>query len=162
MPTVILDTDFFSSFLKIERCELIRSFYQVKQAMIPTAVYRELAQTDLLTRLLPIRWITVLPVEPSSDESLLQNPTLQVLGAGEQACIFLAHNLPNAVLLMNDNKARQFARSLGINVVNIPAFLMACMMSGLIKPEQMLQIVHDLKNEDFYEFKANIRSLLLQ
>jgi len=30
MPTIILDTDFLSSFLKIGRCDLIRAFYQIE------------------------------------------------------------------------------------------------------------------------------------
>ena len=55
MPTILLDADFLSSFLKIGRCDLIRSLYQVEQAVIPTAVHRELAQTDLLTHLLAVQ-----------------------------------------------------------------------------------------------------------
>ena len=107
MPTVILDTDFLSSFLKIDRCSLIQTFYQVDQALIPAAVHRELARTDLLTPLLAIRWISVSAQEPSPDETLLQNAVFQTLGAGERACISLAHTLPDAVLLMSDNKARR-------------------------------------------------------
>ena len=161
MPTILLDTDFLSSFLKIERCDLIRSFYQVEQATIPAAVHRELAQTDLLTSLLAIRWIQVSPSNPQPDEALRRDPTFQALGAGEQACILLALTLPNAVLLMNDNKARRFARSLGVTVVNIPAFLLACKMAGLVSREQMTEIVQDLKDKDFYGFKSEIRDLLL-
>lgn len=148
MPT-ILDTDFLSSFLKIGRCDLIQSLYQVEQALIPTAVHRELAQTDLLTLLLATSWINVSLVEPSPDEILLQDSTFQALGAGEQACILLARTLPDAVLLMSDNKARQFAQSLGVTVVNIPAFLLACKMAGLVSPEQMVQIIEDLRAKDF-------------
>ena len=114
MPT-ILDTDFLSSFLKIGRCDLIQSLYQVEQALIPAAVHRELART-----------------------------------------------LPDAVLLMSDNKARQFAQSLGVTVVNIPAFLLACKMAGLVSPEQMVQIIEDLRAKDFYKFKSEIRDLLLE
>jgi hypothetical protein len=49
MTTIPLDTDFLSSSLKIQRCDLIRSPYQVEQTFLPAAVHRELAQTDLLT-----------------------------------------------------------------------------------------------------------------
>jgi predicted nucleic acid-binding protein len=162
MPTVILDTDFLSSFLKIGRCNLIRSFYQVEQAIIPAAVHRELAQTDLLTSLLAIRWINVPPVEPSPDETLLRDATFQTLGAGEKACIVLARTLTEAVLLMSDNKARQFARSLGVTVVNIPAFLLACKMIGLVDPKQMAQIIQDLRDKDFYLFKSEVHDALLE
>ena len=54
MPILILDTDFLSSLLKIDRCDLMQTLYQVEQAIIPAAVQRELAQTNLLTQLLAI------------------------------------------------------------------------------------------------------------
>lgn len=162
MPTIVLDTDFLSSFLKIGRCDLIRTFYQVEQALIPAAVHRELAQTDLLTPLLAIRWISVPSVEPTPDETLLRDVTFQALGAGEQACIMLACTQPDAVLLMSDNKARRFARSLEITIVNIPAFLLACKMTGLVNLEQMAQVIQDLKDKDFYKFKSEVRDVLLK
>jgi predicted nucleic acid-binding protein len=162
MPTIILDTDFLSSFLKIGRCDLIRLFYQVEQAIIPTAVHRELAQTDLLPQLLAIPWINASTVGQSPDENLLQDSTFQALGAGEQECVLLARALPEAVLLISDNKARQFARSLDVTVVNIPAFLLACKMAALLTPEQMSQIVDDLRAEDYYEFRPDIRHALLE
>ena len=86
----------------------------------------------------------------------------QALGSGEQACILLARTLPDAVLLMSDNKARQFARSLGVTVINIPAFLLACKMAGLLNPDQIAQIVKDLKTRDYYELRAEIRDALLE
>lgn len=79
MATVILDTDFLSSFLKIGQCDLIQNFYQADQTFIPLAVH----------------------------------------------------------------------------LVNIPAFLMACKVAGLVNPEQMAKIIQDLKEKDFYEFKKD-------
>jgi hypothetical protein len=51
---------------------------------------------------------------------------------------------------------------LGLTVANIPAFLLACKMAGLANPEQMKQIVRDLKDRDFYEFKSEVRAALLK
>lgn len=161
MPTILLDTDFLSSFLKIDRCDLIRSFYQVEQVFIPAAVHRELAQTDLLTELLAIPWISVWPEETLSDEEVMQDPGFEALGCGEQACILGAHSATDAVLLTSDNVARRFAQSQGLVAVSIPVFLLACRVSGLLDPEQMAQIIEDLKTKDFYEFRAEIRDLLL-
>lgn len=162
MSTIILDADFLSSFLKIGRCDLIRALYQVERAFIPAAVHRELAQTDLLTPLLATGWIDVPSAEAPSAETLLQDSTFQNLGAGEQACISLARATPDSILLISDNRARQFARALGLTVVNIPAFLLACRMAGIVSPEQMAQIVQDLKDKDYYEFKSEIRDALLK
>ena len=162
MSTVILDTDFLSSFLKIGRCDLIRMLYQIEQATIPTAVHRELAQTALLPQLLAISWITFTTVDSSLDETLVEDSDFQALGSGEQECILLARVLPDVVLLMSDNKARQFARSQGITVANIPAFLLACKMAALVSPEQMVQIIDDLKTLDYYEFRPDVRRTLLE
>ena len=162
MPTIILDTDFLSSFLKIGRCNLIRLLCQIEQAVIPIAVHRELAQTSLLPQLLATPWITVVTTDVSPAEPLIQDAAFQSLGSGEQECIVYASVNPDAVLLMNDNKARQFARSQGVAVVNIPAFLLACKMASLLSPEQMAQIVDDLKVQDFYEFRPSIRRALLE
>lgn len=162
MPTLIFDTDFLSSFLQIGHCELIREFYQVDQAWVPAAVYRELAQTDLLTRLLAVPWLSVPPIEPPPNEFLLQNSAFQSLGAGERACITLAYEQTNTVVLMSDNKARLFARSLSIDVINIPTFLLACKIVGLVDIKTMTQIIKDLKDKDFYEFKKDVRNELLK
>lgn len=162
MATIILDTDFLSSFLKIGQCDLIRQFYQIEQVTIPLAVYRELAQTELLAHLLQARWIVVAPTIPSFDDVLLQDTTFQTLGNGEQACIQLARTLAQAVLLMNDNKARKYAQSLGLGVINIPAFLLACKLAGLVNLEHIGRIIQDLKEQDFYEFKAQVRDELLK
>jgi predicted nucleic acid-binding protein len=105
MPTILLDTDFLSSFLKIDRCDLIRSLYQVEQAFIPADVHRELAATDLLTRLLSIPWIRVWPEESTSDELSPPEPAFGALGPGERSRILLARSIPDAILLMSDNTA---------------------------------------------------------
>jgi predicted nucleic acid-binding protein len=98
----------------------------------------------------------VLPNEP-----LLSNPTFRDLGSGEQACIILARATPTGVILMSDNQARAFAQSLGVTVVNLPAFLLACKIAGLLDRAAMAQVIQDLKDQDYYEFKADIRAALL-
>lgn len=55
--TVILDTDFLSAFLKIERLPLIREFYQVETVYIPAAVYQEVAAGEQFPRL---QWLIIL------------------------------------------------------------------------------------------------------
>jgi hypothetical protein len=32
----------------------------------------------------------------------------------------------------------------------------------LVEPEQMLQIIQDLKEQDYYKFKTSVRELLLE
>jgi len=35
-------------------------------------------------------------------------------------------------------------------------------MAGLINPPQMAALIRDLKNKDFYEFRAEVRAELLK
>ncbi len=161
MPTIIIDTDFLSSLLKIGRSELLRSFYASASIRIPIAVYRELARTQLLPALLAIKWLEVDPLEVQLNEPLLGKPAFRDLGAGEQACIVLACAATDSVILMSDNKARAFAQSLGVTVVNLPAFLLACKIAGLLDQAAIAQVIRDLKDKDYYEFKADIRAALL-
>ena len=161
MTTIIIDTDFLSSILKIGQSELIRSFYAAAQIRIPIAVHRELARTNLLPALLAIKWIEVDPVEVLPNEPLLGTPTFRDLGAGEQACIVLARAATDRVVLMSDNQARAFAQSLGLTVINLPAFLLACKIAGLLDRVAMAQVIQDLKDQDYYEFKADVRAALL-
>ena len=162
MPTVILDTDFLSSFLKIERLGLVKAFFQVETLHVPLAVYREIAQTDLLPHLLTTEWIVVKRANKAAYEALYQDEAFTVLGEGEQESMLLALDSTDAVLLMSDNQARRVARSRGIRVLNIPAFLLACKMAGLIEREEMAQTIRDLKEKDYYEFKHEVREALLK
>lgn len=162
MVTIILDTDFLSSFLKIERLGLIKAFFQVESLHIPLAVYREIAQTDLLPRLLATKWIVVKEANKAAYETLYQDEAFTALGEGEQEGMLVALDSTDAVLMMSDNQARRVARAQGIRVLNIPAFLLACKMSGLIEREEMAQTIRDLKEKDYYKFKQEVREALLK
>lgn len=82
-PFVILDADFLSAFLKIERLPLLLTFYQVERLYVPSAVYREVAVTSLLPSLLAIPWIGVEDPTPAHLESVIGDETFSVLGTGE-------------------------------------------------------------------------------
>lgn len=159
--TIILDTDFLSAFLKIEQMPLIREFYRVDQVYVPQAVYREVALTDLLPRLLSLFWIKVEPSQSDQVQALLKEADFRRLGAGEQEAIALAMESEQSVLLMNDNQARRLAVSRGVTVVNIPAFLLACKKAELLDQPVMRQLVDDLQTKDYYGFRQDVLELLL-
>ena len=48
---IVCDTDFLSSFLKIERLELVKDLFKGEKLYIPIAVLGEIAKTNLITDL---------------------------------------------------------------------------------------------------------------
>lgn len=156
-----MDSDFLSAFLKIERMPLIRSLYQVETVCVPPAVYREIAVTDLLRRLTALSWIKVVAPSTSQPRMLATDPAFRRIGRGEQEAIALALQMKPSVLLGNDNVARRLAMRLGVDVVNIPAFLLACKQAGLLDREGLSGLIDDLREKDFYGFRQDDLDLLL-
>ncbi|MBI5651582.1 MAG: hypothetical protein HZC40_14235 [Chloroflexi bacterium] len=158
---VILDSDFLSAFLKIEQMPLIRALYQVENVAVPPAVYREIALTSLLTHLTDLDWIQVIAPSTNQVEKLTTDESFRALGAGEQEAIALAIERAPAVLLGNDNQARRVASRLGVDVVNIPAFLLACKQANLVDRQTLFTVINDLRAKDFFGFRQTDLDLLL-
>ena len=101
--SIVLDTDFLSAFLKVERLSLIKEFFQVEFLLIPSAVYSELSVTRLSQTLAKLPWVHVEAPSSGWDPSF-SSESLQ-LGAGELQAIALARQCDRALLLSNDNIA---------------------------------------------------------
>jgi predicted nucleic acid-binding protein len=152
---VILDTDFLSAFLKIGRLELVRNFYSVEAVIVPAAVVAELSRTSLLDDLVWIAWIRIEVVEHDSSSELSHK-----LGPGEREAIALARR-QGALLLSNDNLARQAASRLGVEAIDIPAFLLSCKLTGFLDGDEIREVVRELREKDHYGFRKEILDRLL-
>ena len=159
--SLIIDADFLSAFLKIERLALVFQFYGVERLQVTPAVYRELAQTSLLAPLTNQSGLTLTIPAADQLETLRQDEAFHRLGVGEQESIALALTTEDALLLSNDNQARQLATALGVTVINIPAFLLACKLAGELTRHNIQQIIDDLWQKDYYKFRADVQAQLL-
>ncbi|HZQ09156.1 MAG TPA: hypothetical protein VFD70_21440 [Anaerolineae bacterium] len=162
MATIILDADFLSSFLKIQRISLVREFYQNSRILLSEAVYREIARTSLLTELVRVTWLEIVAAPSDKLKELQSDREFALLGTGEQESIGLALTQSDSILLMSDNYARRTAERFGCTVANIPAFLLASKTSGKVNREGMEKIIGDLRTKDFYAFRPEIVELLLK
>ncbi len=154
---IIADTDFLSAFLKIDRLELVFKALDTKEITIAGAVLHEIEQAPIYHKLLDAlqskdQKITIKDVTPLESEDF---------GVGELGSISLAQNF-DGLLLMNDRKAAKFAESRGIIVMDIPIFLLHCKTSNHISNEELIQIIEDLKEKDYYEFSAEVKERLLK
>ena len=158
---VILDSDFLSAFLKIEQMPLVRSLYQVETVAVPPAVYRKVALTSLLASLTALTWVQVVAPSVTQLETLATDESFRRLGRGEQEAIALAIEQKPTVLLGNDNQARRVAAKLGVDVVNIPAFLLACKQARLVDRQTLAALIADLRAKDFLGFRQADLDLLI-
>ncbi len=63
---------------------------------------------------------------------------------------------------MSDRRAGRYARSLGINVVDIPAFLLAYRHSGKTTVETIQKLIDALREKDHYGFSKTVLDQLLR
>jgi len=159
--TIICDTDFLSSFLKIERLELARYLFKEKNLYIPVAVLSEIAKTNLITALLDKEWVKVKNVSDMDFKKMKKDKEFTNLGSGEKECFALCKCFKNSVLLISDNKARRIANKNEIFTLNISAFLLACKEMGILDSNDIAVIIHDLKEKDYYEFSEAERAGLI-
>jgi len=160
-PVVILDADFLSAMLKIERLNLVRDLFNVETVTVPLAVYQEIAVTTLLPQLLAHPWVTVQALTPAVWRRWPEEGAVQRLGRGEIEAIILALNSVDAFLLINDRKARRVAVELGVRTLNMPAFLLACKHLHLLDRQRMAEVVRDLREKDYYGFQQEVLKVLL-
>ena len=157
--SIILDTDFLSAFLKVERLSLIKDFYQVEFLIIPTAVYNELSVTSLGQALADLPWVRT-EASPSGWD-LPSAPDSSLLGAGELQSIALAKQSEQALILSNDNSARRLARQLGLKAIDIPEFLLSCKTSGFLDRKELQELIRELQEKDRYGFRKEVLERLL-
>ena len=157
---LLSDTDFLSSFLKIGQLEAVRDFYRTEHLFIASGVYQELSRTDLVTKVDDRAWIIVRPVSEAELVGFREEGVFARLGRGEQETIALAGGL-RATVLMSDQRALRFARERGIEVIDIPGVLLACKASAFLSRGQIAGIIQALKDEDRYEFRSEVREILL-
>lgn len=153
--SIVIDADFLSSFLKIKRLHFVTEFYQVNTIAVAPAVYREIAPTRLAPQLAAISWVQLQAPTISTLEHLRTFAEYNLLGAGEQESIALALPIDDAILLCNDNRARRFAQSVGVQVVNIAAFLLACKTTAFLESAELERVIQDLAKLDHYRFRQD-------
>ncbi len=56
---------------------------------------------------------------------------------------------------------RRLATGHGVTVVNIPAFLLACKIAGLLGRAELREITDALREKDYYGFRRDVLDLLL-
>lgn len=155
---IVSDTDFLSSFAKIDELKLVFRVFKTKEIVITEAVYNELKEApvfDLLLTYFSAKENKII-IKKVSVKDVPEN-----LGTGERESITLAKD-KKAKLLMDDRDAGEYAESKGIDVIDIPAFLFHFKEKKILSVSEIKSIISNLKDKDHYEFEAKVKEELLK
>jgi hypothetical protein len=118
-PTVVSDATCIIALHRIGRLDILDKLYET--ILVPPAVRKEVSIIDE-------DWIRVEPVrKPEIVQGLLY-----ILDEGESEAIALAIDLPNALLITDDRKARKIAFEFGIKITGTIGVLLHAWRSGII------------------------------
>ncbi len=152
---VVVDTDFLSAMIKIERMELIYRVFGVDRIFITQAVLDELAKAPFFDKVKE----QLKRIELAIVDKLPENKLSAMLGKGEFESITFAMDT-DSVLLTNDKKAGEYAESLGIKVLDIISFLLVCKEKNIVTVNDLKCIIDDVKKYDYMEFDQEHKRLL--
>ncbi|NQE54723.1 hypothetical protein C5S29_14125 [ANME-1 cluster archaeon GoMg3.2] len=169
---IVMDTDFFSSFLKIGRLELILEVSNEEKLVIPKTVYDELKRTAFFDEILlriafsedvlnDERYILVKTVDLSICDDFIDQKEITSLGKGELGCMVLAREY-KAEILVSDRHARAIARAKKLKAISIPTFLLRGKRKRKIPVEEIKRIIADLREKDYYAFSKEVEAELLR
>lgn len=135
MPkTIVSDTSCFIILSNIGELELLHKLYG--QVITTTDIAHEFGEE------LP-SWVEIKDVRDKQKQQLLE---LQI-DKGESSAIALALEMPDCTIILDDNKARKIANSLGINVTGTIGVIVKAKLTGKIP--SIKPYIEKIKNTNF-------------
>lgn len=131
---IIADTSCFIILNKIRNLDILKQLYGT--VTITQEVYQEY-NADLPD------WVEILSVTDTHRQQILE---IQV-DKGEASAIALALEMADSVIILDDNKARKIAESLGLNVTGTIGIIIKAKLSGIIP--SVKPFLEKIKKTDF-------------
>ncbi len=145
---VVSDTTPVISLMKAGRLELLQRLFDV--AYIPEAVYQELITNvnypEEARKVQECDFLLVEKVENRKSVTILQSFT--GLDAGESEAIILADEKQSDVLLMDERKGRQVAKTMGITITGTLGILAQAFDEGMLTKEDVETCIERLKKNE--------------
>ena len=132
---VIADTSCIIVLTKIDELDLLRQTYH--SIWIPPEVARE------YNRIIP-NWISI----ESPSEFAIESVRGLMLDPGELSAIALATELPDSLLMLDDNDARKAATALRLRVTGTLGVVIAAKQAGILN--SVIPVFEKIRATDFY------------
>lgn len=155
---VVSDTSPISNLLLINQLELLQLLFE--EVIVPTAVDVEIRQLakigEDITAYESSEWIIVR--QPSSP--VLVRQLRDSLDEGEAEAIVLAKELGSSLLLLDERRGTQIARSKGLTTIGLLGVLSKAKSKGLI--EKVKPLLDSLEQRAGFWIGQNLRTIFLK
>jgi hypothetical protein len=138
--------------LKINKLLILKKLFE--KIVIPDAVYKEITAKEHDKLVFDkLKWVETRRVRKTEMINLLE----KLINKGEAEAIILAKEL-NATLLIDDAKARKYAKLLNIEVIGTLGLLKMAKKSGLV--QSVRKVIDDMLTEGYYIEDRLVRKIL--
>ncbi|MEM2843763.1 MAG: DUF3368 domain-containing protein [Candidatus Bathyarchaeia archaeon] len=138
--------------LKVSKLSILKELF--KRVLLPTAVYEEITAKEYEKSIFnKLEWIKVTSVKNLEIAAFLE----KLVDKGEAEAIMLAKEL-KTTLLMDDAKARKYAKLLSVEVIGTLGVLKMAKNHGLIS--SVKNVIKDLLDEGYYIEDELIKTIL--
>jgi len=138
--------------LKTNKLSILKKLF--KKIVIPDTVYKEITAKEHDKLVFDkLKWIETRRVKKTEMINLLE----KLINKGEAEAIVLAKEL-NATLLIDDAKARKYAKLLNIEVIGTLGLLKMAKKRGLV--QSVRKVIDDMLNEGYYIENRLVRKIL--
>ena len=155
---VISDTSVICNLFLIDQLELIPKLFN--NVIIPPKVHAELIELEKFDfDITPIINADFIEIKTPINRSVIENLLLE-LDEGEAEAIALALEIDADILLIDERKGRQIAKSLGLEITGILGILLQSKKAGHIS--EIKPILDALINDANFFIAKNLYKFILQ
>jgi len=149
MMEIVVDTDVFSTFAKVNKLRLLSKLFSKSRILICPSVNLEIekgVELGLLRYSRPPHFVVTKLV---ARERAMAKEVKQAsgLGAGDAECLAVARSR-GCLLLTNDRQAEKAADSLSIVHVNLPLLLRELWRDGVISKSRVAKLMDEIERKD--------------
>ena len=138
--------------LKINKLLILKELFE--KVVIPNAVYKEITAKEHDKLVFDkLKWVETRRVRKTEMINLLE----KLIDKGEAEAVVLAKEL-NATLLIDDAKARKYAKLLNIEVIGTLGLLKIAKKNGLV--QSVKKVIDDILTEGYYIEDRLVRKIL--
>ena len=153
---VVADTSALNYLVLIERIDLLQKAYG--NIYVPEAVLLELSDVGAPTTVRT--WVENLPPWIESRSVTNEDPSISLLGRGEQDGIALAQAIGAELILLDDRAARKAAKRRNIGVTGTLGVLERAFNLGLINQTDLKEAIDKLRQTNFRATEHLISEIL--